>query len=125
MRADATLMAIATGGVFQDYAPLGTTAPFIIVAQQSSVDVNTVNGVRMFTNKLMQIKAIGPSSGFAALVAAVDRIDTLFKNVRNAGLPSGGVLASTRESELSYSEIINGAAWSHLGALYRVELQGV
>ena len=120
-------MAAATGGVFREYAPMDTVPPFALVVQQSSVDVNTMNGTRLFTNKLMQIKALGPSGpggNYTALVTICDRIDALFKNVRDIGLPSGGVLACYRESEIAYGEIVNGQPWSHLGALYRIELQG-
>ena len=127
MQADSALMAAATGGVFREYAPMDTVPPFVIVQQQSSVDVNTMNGTRLFTNKLMQIKALGPSGpggNYTALVTICDRIDALFKNVRDIGLPSGGVLACYRESEIAYGEIVNGQPWSHLGALYRIELQG-
>jgi len=127
MQADSALMAAATGGVFREYAPMDTVPPFALVVQQSSVDVNTMNGTRLFTNKLMQIKALGPSGpggNYTALVTICDRIDALFKNVRDIGLPSGGVLACYRESEIAYGEIVNGQPWSHLGALYRIELQG-
>src|SRR5260221_7809950 len=44
MQADAPLMAAATGGVFREYAPMDTVPPFALVVQQSSVDVNTMNG---------------------------------------------------------------------------------
>ncbi len=128
MQADSALMAAAVGGVYREYAQVDTVAPFVIVSQQSSIDVNTVNGIRLFTDKLMLIKAIGPSGpggNFAALVTICDRIDALFKNVRNVGLPSGGILACYREQEISYGELVNGQPWSHLGALYRIELQGV
>src|SRR5258707_6471932 len=127
MQADSALMAAATGGVFREYAPMDTVPPFALVVQQSSVDVNTMNGTRLFTNKLMQIKALGPSGpggNYTALVTICDRIDALFKNVRDIGLPSGGVLACYRESEIAYGEIVNSHPWSHLGALYRIEIQG-
>jgi hypothetical protein len=124
MQADSALMAAAIGGVWQDYAPIGTAPPFVIVSQQVSNDVLTVNAVRLFTNKLMQIKAIGPAANFAALVTIADRIDALFKSVRDVGLGVGGVLSCYREQEISYSELINGAQWSHLGGLYAINLQG-
>src|SRR6266487_4266791 len=116
--ADGALTAAATGGVWESYAPIGTVPPFVIYQQQASTDVLTMNGVRLFTNKLMQIKAIGPTSGFATLVTIADRIDANFKSARDVALPSGGILASTREQEISYPELINGQQWSHIGGLY-------
>jgi len=125
MQADTALMTAAVGNVWLAFAPIGTAAPFVIMNQQSSSDVMTVNAVRLFTDLLLQIKIIGPATNFAAIVAGADRIDALFKSVREFGLSSGGVLCCYREQIVSYSEIINGAAWHHLGGLYHISLQGV
>ena len=125
MQADSALMAAAPGGAWQGFAPIGTTPPFALVAQQVATDVLTMNAVRLFVHLLLQIKAVGPSNNYAALVTIADRIDALFKNQRNVALSSGGVLASYREQSLAYDELVNGAQWSHLGGLYHIELQGV
>lgn len=127
MKADSALMAAATGGVYREYAPVDTVAPFVIVSQQVATDVLTVNAVRLFVSILLQIKALGPSGpggNYGALVTIADRIDALFKSVRSVGLASGGVLACYREQSITYSELVNGQPWSHLGGLYRIELQG-
>jgi hypothetical protein len=125
MQADTVLMAASPGGVWQGYAPIGTTPPFVQVSQQAGTDMLTMNAVRLFVHILLQIKAIGPAANYGALVIIADRIDTLFKSVRTVGLPSGGVLCCYREQSLAYDEIINGAQFSHLGGLYHIELQGV
>jgi hypothetical protein len=124
MQADSALMAVATGGTWLSYAPIGTVAPFVVFSQQVATDVLTVNAVRLFVDILLQIKMIGPASNYAALVTGADRIDALFKSVRDVGFSTGGVLACYREQSLSYSELINGAAWHHLGGLYHIQLQG-
>ena len=128
MQADSALMAAATGGIYREYAPLDTVAPFVIVQQQVATDVLTVNAVRLFVSILLQIKALGPSGqggNYGALITIADRIDALFKSVRSFGLSSGGVLACYREQSITYAELVNGQPWSHLGWLYRIELQGV
>ena len=124
MQADSALMSIAVGGVWLSFAPIGTVPPFAIMSQQAATDVLTVNAVRLFTDILLQLKFIGPATNYAAVVAGADRIDALFKSVRSVGLASGGVLCCYREQIVSYSELINGAAWHHLGGLYHIELQG-
>src|SRR5258708_14160010 len=101
MQADSALMAAATGGVFQGFAPMDTVPPFALVARQGGSDVNTVNAVRLFVHILLRIQAIGPSGpggNFAALVTIADRIDALFKAKRNIGLSSGGILPFSREN---------------------------
>src|SRR5260221_265507 len=128
MQADSALMAAATGGVYQGFAPMDTVPPFALVARQSGSDVNTQNEVRLFVHILLRIQAIGPSGpggNFAALVIIADRIDALFKNVPNVGLPGGGgILACYRESELAYNDDVNGQPFTYLGGLYHIELQG-
>src|SRR5258707_9076042 len=128
MQADSALMAAATGGVFREYAPMDTIPPFALVTQQAATDVLTMNAVRLFVRILLQIKALGPSGpggSYAALVVIADRIDALFKSVRDVGLPSGGMLACYREQSIAYGEIVNGQPLSHLGGLYHIDLQGV
>lgn len=126
MVADSALMAVATGGVWLSYAPIGTVAPFAVFDQQSATDVLTSAAVRIKVHILVQIKMVGPASNYAALVTGANRIDALFKDVRNVGLSGGGaILACYREQSLSYPELINGAAWHHLGGLYHIESQGV
>lgn len=125
MRADTALTAAASGGVWQGSADSGTVGPIVIVNQQAGTDALTMNAARLFVNILMQIKAIGPTSNYAALVTIADRIDALFKRVGPVGLSTGGVLSSFREQTLSYNEIINGKPYAHLGGLYRIYLQGV
>src|SRR5258708_656211 len=127
MQADSALMAAATGGVYREFAPMDTIPPYALVARQSGPDANTVNEVRVFVNILLQIKAVGPSGpggNYATLEIIANRIDALFKDRRNVGLPSGVVLACYRESELAYGEIVNGQPWSNLGGLYHIELVG-
>ncbi len=127
MRSDSALIAAATGGVYLSFAPLDTVAPYVIFGRQSGSDVNTVNAIRLFVHILLQIKAVGPSGqggNFAALETIANRIDALFKDRRNIGLSSGGVLACYRESELEYPELVNEQPWENLGGLYHIELQG-
>lgn len=123
MLADTQLMAAATGGVWESYAPIGTVAPFVIFSQQSSIDILTMNAIRLWADILLQVKMIGPSSNYAALVTGADRIDALFGRIGPIALSVGGVLSCYREQTIAYSELINGASWNHLGGLYRIALQ--
>lgn len=123
MVADSALMAAATGGVFQGFADLATVPPYVLYIQQSNVDTLTLNARRLFTRGLFQIKAVGPTANYAALVTIADRIDALFKSVSSVALSSGGILECYREQSLAYDELVNGQAWSHLGGLYNIDLQ--
>ena len=122
--ADSALTTAATGGVWQGLADIGTVAPFVSFTQQSNSDVLTLNAVRLWDNILMQIKAVGPTSGYATLITIADRIDTLFGSVRYVALSVGGVLSCYRESAYALDQEVNGQQWSYLGGLYRIALQG-
>ncbi len=125
--ADSALVAAASGGIYQGLAPLGVVSPFMSYNRQAGTDVNTVNQLRIYASILLQIKMVGPSSAYETLAAGALRIDALFANRRNVGLPGGGgVLSSYRESEVAYEDpkLINGVQWSHLGGLYRIALKG-
>jgi hypothetical protein len=125
MRADTALMSVAVGGVWQGIADLGTIPPYASYGKQADSDKLTVNAIRLWASILMQIKMVGPTSNYAALVAGADRIEALFGNVRSVGLPGGGgVLQSYRDGEVALDDVVNGAAWAHLGGLYRIDVQG-
>jgi len=60
-------------------------------------------------------------------VTIADRIDALFKSVRPTALPgSGGVLECYRDGSIALDDPqpVNGIAWTQLGGLYRIDLQG-
>lgn len=125
MRADTSLMAISTGGIWQGLADIATIPPYASYGKQADSDVLTVNAVRLWASILMQIKMAGPTNNYAALVAGANRIEALFGSVRSVALPGGGgILQSYRDGELALEYVVNGAAWSDLGGLYRIDLQG-
>ncbi len=127
MQSDAPLMAAAVGGVWREYAPVDTVAPFALVSQQAGTDVLTANAVRLFVSILLQIKMIGPSGpggNYGALITGADRIDALFKSVRSVGLGTGGILCCYREQTIAYGELVASQPFSHLGGLYRIQIQG-
>jgi hypothetical protein len=75
--ADSTLTGFAPGGIFRGLAPLGTATPFIIISLMSGIDVLTMNAVRLISQPLYQIKAVGPANITATIVSAASEIDVL------------------------------------------------
>jgi hypothetical protein len=123
-KADTALTAKAVGSCWQEFAPMGTLAPYTLTVEQANTDVLTMNAYRVFASLLLQIKAVGPSANFDDLTIIANRIDALFGRVKNIPLSPGYMLSSYRESEISNGELVNGASWSNLGGLYRVLVQG-
>ncbi len=125
LRADSALMAASVGGVFQGVADISTVGPYTSFGQQSGQDSLTLTAKRVMARMLLQIVGVGPDAQYGALVVIANRIDALFGDVKNVGLPGGGVmLTSYREQPLALDiGLVAGASWSKLGGLYHIDLQ--
>lgn len=126
MKADSALVAAATGGIWQGFAPIGTALPYALVTKQSDHDVLTLNANRVMSHMLLQIKAVGSTSDYDTLEIIANRIDALFGKQDASTPPTGGIVLGTyRESQISYEEApAPGVQISHLGGLYDIDLQG-
>ena len=126
LRADSALMAASVGGVWQGVADISTVGPYTSFGQQSGQDSLTSAAKRVMARMLLQIVGVGPDAQYAALVVIANRIDALFGDVKNVGLPGGGVmLTSYREQPLALDIGLEaGASWSKLGGLYHIDISG-
>lgn len=126
---DATLSSLAPGGVYRALAepidnsgnPIAT--PYVVFGLQSpGNDTLTANAVRLLTNPLYQVKAVGPSSATEAVGLAASEIDDLLK--RTAGSVTGGLVSACfREQPLELDELVNGEQFINIGGLYRLQIQ--
>lgn len=119
---DASLSSLAPGGVWRGVAPPNTPTPFVVFSNQSAVDVITANGLRLMTDQLFQVKAVGPIDQTEQISQAASAIDDLLK--KTSGTAIGGyVLDCHRESILQLDEMIAGDLWTNIGGLYRLQAQ--
>lgn len=123
LRADSTFMSEVMG-VYQDVAPdITYTKPYAVFNLQSAVDTNTATAVRMLTRLILQAQIVGKGdTDGAAIRSAFARMDGLLQPNGEPLRLQGGTLCLYRTGVLSYSEIVSGAQWVHLGGLYRVEV---
>lgn len=82
--ADSTITANAPGGIWRGSAPSGTVTPYVIISLQSGLDVLTINAVRLMTQPLYQVRAIGPAGISTTIAAAAAEIDALL--ARTSGM---------------------------------------
>ena len=124
---DTPLQGLAPGGVWRALVPLGTATPYVVMQLQSGgTDVTTVNGVRLMSAPLYQIKAVGPVSITDAIASAAAAIDDALggkQGIRNVSVINGLILSCIRESPLENDELNNGEQWTNIGGLYRLQLQ--
>lgn len=126
---DATFMAEVPGGVNIGAAPPDTPFPVCAVWVQSAPDLNTLNGIRVWSDGHVMVKISGPSTnggtgGLTPLVTAADRADTLLQ--RKQGAAQGGtILACVREDAFPLAEpqLINGEQWVSLVQMYQILAQ--
>lgn len=126
---DATLASYAPGGVWRSLAPPSSAAPFVIVSHQASVDKLTMNAIRLWSEVVYQVKAVGPGNAamIAQLVSAAAEIDALLKRppVTTTTDGKGGILACYREQALELDELVDGELWTNIGGLYRLQIQQI
>ena len=123
LRADATFMA-TVADVTQGMAPdVAYTKPFCVMTYQSGQDTNSATGAyRILSRLTLQVQIVGLATDGAAVRSAFARMDALLMPNGRAMLEQGGTLALYRTGTISYDEVISDAIWTHLGALYRVEV---
>jgi hypothetical protein len=108
-----------TGGrIYRDLVPQAAALPAVTITLVSATDTNTMGGLRVFQNVLLDVRVIGDGSVYQNAIA--DRIDTVLQNV-------GGLKSSVRVNELRREQITAfveseaGRTYSHIVASYRSE----
>lgn len=120
---DSAMGSLAPGGFHRGLAPDGAATPYVIFAHQAGTDTLTMNAFRVISSHVYQIKAVGPASDTAALVAAASQIDVLFGGPGRGTTDGGLILSFYRESSFAIDELVApGQKWSNFGGLYRLSI---
>lgn len=124
LKADSTLMALATGGVHNSEAPRKTACPYVIVNHQAARDSMGLGTVRVVSHLTYLVKAVGEGQNYIALEPLADRIDALLHGASGevAGLDGAGaeLLSCVRVAPVAYPETQEGQPFRHLGGLYQI-----
>jgi hypothetical protein len=121
--ADATLLALAPGGIARNRPSQEAAFPFVVWQFLSGTTTQTASAVRIWLDSVYQVKAVGQGDSIASLKAVADRIDTLLDRAHGA-VTGGTIVACTLEGEIAYEEVVAGVAYQHLGGRYRLLIQG-
>jgi len=115
---------LAGARIYAYVAPIGTAFPVVVFSHQGSHDVRGVGPGRIMASSVYQVKVIGQgtAAGFGAIKAIADRIDALLQGA-SGSVVDGYVLSCVREQPISYVETSEGKVYSHLGGLYRLQVQ--
>ena len=116
-----------TGGRIYAYqAPEGVAFPFVVYSRQAGHDVMGVGAARIMASEVYQVKVVGKGAtvSFGTVKAIADRIDELLQGA-SGSVVDGQILSCVREQGISYVENSGLDVYSHLGGLYRIQVQPI
>lgn len=125
LQGDATLMALATDGVWADEAPAGKTR-FVIFSLVEAND-EPMFGLRAFEDATYLVKYVEQSASATNARTAANRIDTLLEQGTLA--PTGYSLMTMRRISritptVEVDEVDTSIRWQHRGGLYQIVVSG-
>jgi len=117
LTSDAALMAKVTG-VYNALAPSSVSTPFVVFQEQAGTDAYTLRR-RMLRSLLYQVKCVDRGGSAKTAGEVYDLIDGV---LHDASLSVAGyaTLYVRRESDVKYTEVVDGVQYWHVGGLYRV-----
>jgi len=112
------------GRIYAYQAPEGAVFPFVVYCRQAGHDVMGVGAARIMASEVYQVKVVGKAAtvSFGTIKPIADRIDTLLQGASGT-VVDGRVLSCVREQGISYVENSGSDVYSHLGGLYRIQVQ--
>ncbi len=119
---DATLAALATGGMWDTLADQATAFPYVVWQLQAGHDVRGVGPARIMVNGLWLVRGVDRSPSQTIVKPIAGRIDALLHAA--SGSVSGGlVIGCVREEPYKFLEVTDGVLYWHLGGMYRIWAQ--
>ncbi len=127
LSADSTFMSYVSSVEQDMLLPAAYTKPYCVMQMQSPpIDTNSATGYRMLSRGIITVKIVGKASDGAAIRSAFAQADSLLcpngRPRRVSDNNSGALLDIYRGGTLSYSEVVSGEKYIHLGGLYRYEV---
>jgi hypothetical protein len=126
LEADNTLMsALGSQRVWDGPAPDGAMYPLLRVdALQNGNVVRGVGTIEMMLWSTWLIRAVDEGTTFSRLQVPAQRIQADLHGVTALTVPGGTIEACVRENAYRQQVIHGGREFRHLGAIFRIEVQG-
>ncbi len=121
LTSDATLMALAPGGVFREIAPQGSAEPYVIVQMMRHSDEYLINRGEAFEEFTYMVKAVQRNTSGATVQSVADRIHTLLQD-GTMTITGYNLTTMQREERIAYVELDENRdqRYQHRGGLYQV-----
>lgn len=120
---DATLVGLVGSRIYRGMAPLNATFPCVVFFYMpGGQDVRGTGTYNIMVSGYWVIKAIDRNNSPASAGTIADRIDTLLHG-QSGAVSGGAVLACVRDEPVSFTELVDGALYQHVGGMYRIYAQ--
>jgi hypothetical protein len=108
-----------TGGrIYRDRVPQTALLPAVTVTLVSATDTNTLGGLRVFQNVLVDVRVVSDGTVYSNAIA--DRVDTVLQQA--AGIKEAvHVNELRREQVMAFVEDDAGKSYAHIVSTYRSE----
>jgi hypothetical protein len=120
---DSTLMSLVSGA-WSELIPNDASLPAVKYEFVSGQDYIVVGGERIMTTCLYRIVVTGKGPSPSGIVAAVARLDELFRKTQGS-TTNILVLSSVREEPFHFTEVQNQEVYTHVGGLYKLQAQEI
>lgn len=108
------------GRIYRDLVPQAAALPAATVTLVSHTDLNTMGGVRVLGNVLVDVRIVGAGSSYAAINPIARRADTVLQSAGGASFGSV-VVELRRTATQQFIENDSGALFAHVIQTYRSE----
>ena len=108
--------------IYEDVGPDDATYPFIVYSLATSQDVVGLGTQRIMADTMLTVKAVAEASreALSLLAAAIDTALTVASGVITT---DGTIFTAIRQTEISYTERVNGHQIRHLGGEFSIQVQ--
>ena len=114
---DASLMALATGGVHHGRAPQGSAFPTVIFAKLTGTPTHTFTG--QLSREIWLVKGVSKGASAAPAEAIDAAIETALHDAA-LQIDDQTTLYLRRESDVDYQEYDGADQYNHVGGHYRL-----
>jgi hypothetical protein len=122
---DAALMGMVSGA-YPELIPNDVSLPAVRYDFLQGTDFIVVNGVRIMTTCVFRIVVTGKGPSPAPIVAAVARMDELFRRTQAANAtPVITLLSCVRQEPFHFTEVQDQNIFTHVGGLYQLQAQEI
>ena len=124
LEADATLMGLLNGGIHFRTVSVNRLTPFVKIERLEASDLMVINGNRVWTDLLYNIRGIANGPDWDEVAAIANRLEQLLHKQTYTD-DVVGLVDIIREEPWEDETIEDGTYYVHAGGLYRFKAQAV